>query len=91
MKKALAAGTILSVIGAVLVVAAFLAAIQASNSVDTNDAAAMQNFLTLLTNQIGPVFFAGVGLLGTGLVILAVKLWLWTSRIPTESKEESSA
>ncbi len=88
MKKALTAGAVLSAIGAVLIVAAFLAATQASNSVDTNDAAALQRFATFLTDQVGPWFFGGIAVLGTGLVILAAKLWLWISQTPKENKEQ---
>ncbi len=67
-------------IGAVLIVAAFFAALQASNSVDMNDAVGLHRFVVLLTDQIGPVFLVGIAFLGTGLIIFAVRLWLWISQ-----------
>jgi hypothetical protein len=84
LKKAIVVGAVLSLIGTALIIAAVYMAVQAGNYLNTNDAVAVHNFVALLTNQVGPIFFVGIGLLGAGLVILAVKFLLWTRLTPKE-------
>ncbi len=84
LKKSIVVGISLSLIGTALIIGTVLAAIQASNTLNINDATAVHNFATFLTDQIGPIFFAGIGLLGIGLLILVVKFLLWTSQTPKQ-------
>jgi hypothetical protein len=84
LKKSILLGTVLSLTGTVLVIIAVFAALQASNGLNSNDAAAVQNFASFLLNQIGPLFFAGLALLGTGVLILAVKFLIWISSSPKQ-------
>jgi hypothetical protein len=84
LKKSILLGTVLSLTGTVLVIIAVFAALQASNGLNPNDAAAVQNFASVLLNQIGPLFFAGLALLGTGALILAVKFLIWISSSPKQ-------
>jgi hypothetical protein len=84
LKKSILLGTVLSLTGTVLVIIAVFAALQASNCLNSNDAAAVQNFASFLLNQIGPLFFAGLALLGTGVLILAVKFLIWISSSPKQ-------
>ncbi len=88
MKKSILLGTVLSLAGTVLVITAVFAALQASNALNPDDAVDVQNFASLLLNQIGPLFFAGLALLGTGALIFAVKFLLWVSSTPKEAQAE---
>jgi hypothetical protein len=80
MNKSVIVGVVLIIVGAALTLGAICVGFSAGDSLNTNDRAAVDSFLTLLTSWVGPLLFAGLAVLAVGLLVLAVKFFFWMGR-----------
>jgi hypothetical protein len=87
MNKSVIVGVVLLIVGAALTLWTAYVGFSAGDSLNTNDRAAVNGFLSLLTEWIGPLLFAGLAVLAAGLLVLAVKFFLWMGHeAPVEQK-----